>query len=105
QQRRLDAGPWLCLGGALAYRGGADVGLSAAQRTRAAARQAIGRRGRVFAPGRNRCPQPRLQSLLGGNLPALPILVEQGWVRSHAQQARARAPSQEIINPGAGPAS
>src|SRR5215471_3332462 len=103
QQRRLDARAWLCFGGALAHRSGADVGLSAAQRTCAAARQAIGRRDCVSGPRRNRCPQPRLQSLFVGNLAGVGILGEQGRVRSHAQQARARAPSQEIINPDARP--
>src|SRR5262245_25571278 len=47
---------------------------------------------------RDRCAQPRLQPLFGGNLAGLGILGEQGRLRSHAQQARARARPQEIVS-------
>src|SRR5262249_1581555 len=94
----IDAWSRLCFGGALAHRGGSDVGLSAAQRARAPARQAIGRRNQISSPRRDRCAQPRLQPLFGGNLAGLGILGEQGGLRSHAQQARARARPQEIVS-------
>src|SRR6266511_892094 len=102
QQRRVDAGPRLCFGGALAHRGGADVGLSAAQRACVAARQAIGRRDHVSAARRDRCPQSRLQPLFAGNLAGLGILGEQSRLWSHARQARPRARSQEGVNPDLG---
>src|SRR5262249_36132598 len=52
----------------------------------------------ISAARRDRCPQPRLQPLFGGNLEGLGILGEQGRLRSHAQQARACARPQEIVS-------
>ena len=73
--------------GALADRGGAHVGLSAAQRARADARQAARRRDQVSLAGRDRCPQSRLQPLFERDLARLGILGEQGRLRPHARQA------------------
>src|SRR5215813_742761 len=65
---------------------------------RAPARQAIGRRNQISPSRRDRCAQPRLQPLFGGNLAGLGILGEQGRLRSHAQQAQARARPREIVS-------
>ena len=84
EQRRADARPRLCLGGALADRGGAPVGLSAAQRPRADAGQAARRRDQISLARRDRRPQRRLQPLFARDLARLGILGQQGRLRPHA---------------------
>ncbi len=80
---------------ALADRGGAGLGLPAAQRPRADARQAARRRHQVSQAGRDRRPQPRLQPLFERDLARLGVLGEQGRLRPHAlapgRRPRARA--------------
>ena len=63
EQCGADARPRLCVGGALADRSGAPVGLSAAQRPRLDARHAARRGDRLSVAGRDRRPQCRLQPL------------------------------------------
>src|SRR6202049_5280401 len=90
EKRCADARSWVRLRRALADRGRAAIGLPAAQRTRADAGAAAGRRDQVPVARRDRGPQPGLQPLFGRDLAHLGILGEQGWLRSTVDPARRR---------------
>src|SRR5262245_10391739 len=77
QQRGIDARSRFCSGRPFADRGRADVGLSAAQCSCIVAGNAARRQGQVPLPGRDRCPQPRLQPVLDRDLACLGILGQQ----------------------------
>src|SRR5712692_8533478 len=99
EQRRLDARPRICLGGALIDRGRAALGLPAAQRPCADARQAARRRDQIPVGGRDRGAQPRLPPLFARDLADLGILGEQGRLRPPADPPRrwARASTESLM--------
>src|SRR5262249_12631947 len=81
--RRADARPWLCLGGALDHGSGAALGLSAAQRAGADERLAHGRQAEAVVEGRDRRARRRLQAAFAGDLARLAILGEPRRLRRH----------------------
>ena len=87
QQRRADARARLRLGGALADRGGADLGLPAAQCAGAVSRHAARRRDQAAERGRDRGACRRLQPLFAGDLAGVAILGHQGRLRPHDHEA------------------
>ena len=107
EQRGADARPRLRRRRALADRGRAAIGLPAAQRAGADAREAAGRRDQIPVARRDRGPQPGLQPLFGRDLAHLGILGEQGRLRPLAdparRRARASAPAKRLIRKWAVP--
>src|SRR5436190_15045700 len=98
EQCRVDARPWVCLGRALVDRGRAALGLPAAQRPRADAREAARRRDQIFVARRDRCPQPGLPPVFPRDLAHLGILGEQGrrWPSPDPPRRRPRPPAKGL---------
>ena len=86
-QRGADARPRFCLGGALDHRGGAAVGLSAAQCARADERHAHGRQTEAVVQGRNCRAWRGLHAVFAGNLACLGILGDPRRLRRHDRRA------------------
>ncbi len=92
RQRRADARPRLCLGGALDHRGGAALGLSAAQCAGADERHAHGRQAEAAVQGRDRRARGGLQAEHAGNLARLGILGDPRRLRRQNRQAARSRP-------------